>query len=34
MQAEECESERRLNQEMLNFIQAVVKDLKNTFEAR
>ena len=34
MQAEECEPERRFNQEMLIFIQAVVKDLKNSFEAR
>jgi hypothetical protein len=34
MQAEECEPERRFNQEMLIFIQAIVKDLKNSFEAR
>jgi hypothetical protein len=34
MQAEECEPERRFNQEMLIFIQGVVKDLKNSFEAR
>jgi hypothetical protein len=34
MQAEECYPEWRFNQEMLIFIEAVVKDLKNSFEAR